>query len=163
AYTSRVPVTSAGAQLLSFDVLLNTSDVISLHLPLTGQTHHLIDRRALARMKRSAYLVNTARGPVVDEGALAWALQEHLIAGAAHRRARVAGRGEDLELAGGGYIPGPHRDAAVCAHTGRDNPCSVEAAVSRRPHTASDDGPDREANRSLDLPRELLPSQGPPC
>ena len=60
---------------LSLDELLVSSDVVSLHVPLTPETRHLIDRRALARMKRSAYLVNTARGPVVDEEALAWALQ----------------------------------------------------------------------------------------
>jgi glyoxylate reductase len=83
AYTSRAPVDLDGAQRLSLDVLLNTSDVVSLHVPLTDDTRHLIDRRSLARMKRSAYLVNTARGPIVDESALAWALQEHLIAGAA--------------------------------------------------------------------------------
>ena len=75
--------TLSGAEKMSLDRLLNTSDVVSLHVPLTDETHHLIDRRALARMKRSAYLVNTARGPVVDEAALAWALGEHLIAGAA--------------------------------------------------------------------------------
>jgi glyoxylate reductase len=68
---------------MSLDELLVSSDVISIHTPLTPSTRHLIDRRALARMKRSAYLVNTARGPVVDEEALAWALKEHLIAGAA--------------------------------------------------------------------------------
>src|SRR5437773_10049558 len=68
---------------MSLDRLLITSDVISLHVPLTPETKHLIDKRALARMKRSAYLINTARGPVVDEAALAWALQQHLIAGAA--------------------------------------------------------------------------------
>ena len=56
---------------------------MSLHVPLTAETRHLIDKRALARMKRSAYLINTARGPVVDEAALAWALQQHLLAGAA--------------------------------------------------------------------------------
>jgi glyoxylate reductase len=67
----------------SFDELLVSSDVISVHTPLTPSTRHLIDKRALARMKRSAFLVNTARGPVVDEEALAWALREHLIAGAA--------------------------------------------------------------------------------
>jgi len=68
---------------VSFDRLLNTSDVVSLHVPLTPDTRHLIDRKALARMKRSAYLVNTSRGPVLEEAALAWALQERLIAGAA--------------------------------------------------------------------------------
>jgi glyoxylate reductase len=74
---------SGPAEMMSFDRLLITSDVISLHVPLTQETRHLIDKRALARMKRSAFLVNTARGPVVDEAALAWALQQHLIAGAA--------------------------------------------------------------------------------
>ena len=67
----------------SLDRVLNTSDVVSLHVPLTAETEHLIDKRAFARMKRSAYLINTSRGPVVDEAALAWALQQHLIAGAA--------------------------------------------------------------------------------
>jgi len=68
---------------MSLDELLNTSDVVTIHVPLTPATRHLIDQRALARMKRTAYLVNTSRGPVVDEQALAWALGEHLIAGAA--------------------------------------------------------------------------------
>lgn len=67
----------------SLDELLLSSDVVSIHAPLTAETRHLIDRRALARMKRSALLVNTARGPIVDEEALAWALKERLIAGAA--------------------------------------------------------------------------------
>jgi glyoxylate reductase len=68
---------------MTFDELLATSDVVSLHVPLTPSTRHLIDRAALMRMKRGAYLVNTARGPIVDEEALAWALRERLIAGAA--------------------------------------------------------------------------------
>jgi glyoxylate reductase len=68
---------------LSFDELLVSSDIVTIHTPLTAATRHLIDRRALARMKRSAILVNTARGPVVDEEALAWALGERLIASAA--------------------------------------------------------------------------------
>ena len=55
---------------MSLDQLLATSDVISLHVPLSPQTRHLIDRTALSRMKRSAYLINTSRGPVVDEDAL---------------------------------------------------------------------------------------------
>jgi glyoxylate reductase len=88
AYTSRreadgTGTNSAPGEMMSLDRLLITSDVISLHVPLTQETRHLIDKRALARMKRSAFLINTARGPVVDEAALAWALQQHLIAGAA--------------------------------------------------------------------------------
>jgi glyoxylate reductase len=83
AYTSRRPIDFPDAEAMSFDRLLTTSDIVSLHVPLTGETRHLIDRKAFARMRRSAYLVNTARGPVVDEAALAWALGEGLIAGAA--------------------------------------------------------------------------------
>lgn len=75
--------TDAVAHRVSLDELLVGSDVVTLHVPLTPETRHLIDRRALARMKRSAILVNTARGPVVDEEALVWALEERLIAGAA--------------------------------------------------------------------------------
>jgi glyoxylate reductase len=68
---------------LSIDELLVSSDVISIHAPGTPEMRHLINRRTLARMKRSAILVNTARGTAVDEEALAWALDERLIAGAA--------------------------------------------------------------------------------
>ena len=67
----------------SIDQLLVSSDVVSLHVPGGAATHHLIDRKALARMKRSAILVNTSRGSVVDEEALGWALKERLIAAAA--------------------------------------------------------------------------------
>ena len=68
---------------MSLDELLVTSDVVSIHAPSTPETRHLINKRTLARMKRSAILVNTARGALVDEEALAWALGERLIAGAA--------------------------------------------------------------------------------
>ena len=63
--------------------LLEHSHFISLHCPLTPETHHLIDAAALARMRDDAYLVNTARGPIVDEAALAAALRDGTIAGAA--------------------------------------------------------------------------------
>ena len=79
---SRTEAAGVG-EAMQLDRLLLTSDVVSLHVPLTPETRHLIDKRALTRMKRSAYLINTARGPVVDEAALAWALQHHLLAGAA--------------------------------------------------------------------------------
>jgi glyoxylate reductase len=82
-YTEPRDVNLPGAENMSLDRLLNTSDIVSLHVPLTPETRHLIDKKALARMKRSAYLINTARGPVIDEAALAWALQQHLLAGAA--------------------------------------------------------------------------------
>jgi glyoxylate reductase len=62
--------------------LLTTADIISLHLPLTPETRHLIGRRALDRMKSTAILINTARGPVVDEIALVGALKRGKIAGA---------------------------------------------------------------------------------
>jgi glyoxylate reductase len=83
AYAARGTTQLPDAQPLSLDQLWNTSDVVSLHVPLTPETRHLIDKKALTRMKRSAYLINTSRGPIVDEAALAWALREHLLAGAA--------------------------------------------------------------------------------
>ena len=83
AYTSRRESDLPGAEWMSLDRLLNTSDIVSIHVPLTEETRHLIDKRAIARMKRSAYLINTSRGPVVDEASLAWALQQRLLAGAA--------------------------------------------------------------------------------
>lgn len=67
----------------SLQELLASADVVSLHLPLTADTRHLIDEQALAAMKSSAVLVNTARGPIVDERALVDALSRKVIAGAA--------------------------------------------------------------------------------
>ena len=75
--------TAGDPDALALDRLLSTSDVVSLHCPLTPETTHLIDQKSLARMKRNAYLINTSRGAVVDEAALAWALKNRLIAGAA--------------------------------------------------------------------------------
>ncbi len=63
--------------------LLEQSDFVSLHCPLTPETHHLIDAAALARMRPTAILINTARGPIVDQAALAQALTDAAIAGAA--------------------------------------------------------------------------------
>ena len=71
-----------GARLLPLAELLAEADVVSLHVPLNDRTHHLIDTAALRRMKPSAYLVNTTRGPVVDEAALVDALRSGAIAGA---------------------------------------------------------------------------------
>ena len=71
-----------GARRVELDELLSVSDVVSLHCPYGPATHHLIGAEQLAAMQDSAYLVNTARGPIVDEAALASALREGRIAGA---------------------------------------------------------------------------------
>src|SRR4030095_15481942 len=65
------------------DELLESADVVSLHCPLTSDTRHLIDKRALATMKSSAVPSNPARGPIVDERALVDARSRNVIAGAA--------------------------------------------------------------------------------
>jgi glyoxylate reductase len=70
------------ARPLPLDELLATSDVLAIHAPLTPDTRHIIDARALALMKPTAYLVNVARGPLVDEAALVDALRNGVIAGA---------------------------------------------------------------------------------
>ena len=71
-----------GATFVSLDQLLRESDVVTLHVPLLPETRHLIDAAALRKMKRTAILINSSRGPVVDEKALAEALREGVIAGA---------------------------------------------------------------------------------
>jgi glyoxylate reductase len=76
---SRFPIPEG----MPLDRLLSTSDVVSLHCPLTEETRHLINQASLMRMKRGAYLISAARGPIVDEAALVWALENRLIAGAA--------------------------------------------------------------------------------
>ena len=73
---------AVGAERVSFDELLERSDYISVHTPLDEGTHHLIDEEALRKMKPNAILINSSRGPVVDEGALIIALQEGWILGA---------------------------------------------------------------------------------
>ncbi len=70
------------AERLELDELLKTSDVVSLHLPLGPETRHLIDARRLGLMKSTAFLLNAARGPIVDEAALVAALESGQIAGA---------------------------------------------------------------------------------
>ena len=87
AYTKRSPLDAATAKELdakhmSMDELLATSDVVSLHCPYSPETHHLMNAETIGKMKKSAYLINTARGPVVDEAALVDALKHNVIAGA---------------------------------------------------------------------------------
>ena len=70
------------AQYVSLDDLLQQSDIVSLHCPYSTETHHLISDAQLSKMKKTSYLINTARGPIVNEEALANALVNKTIAGA---------------------------------------------------------------------------------
>ncbi|MEZ6191161.1 MAG: D-2-hydroxyacid dehydrogenase [Phycisphaerales bacterium] len=71
------------AQWIAMDDLFTRSDVVTLHCPLTEQTKHLVNSQRLSKMKHTAWLINTARGPLIDEQALADALKQNRIAGAA--------------------------------------------------------------------------------
>lgn len=82
-FISKEAATKLGVELVPLDELWARSDVISLHVPLTEQTRYLVNRDTLAKMKKGAYLVNAARGGVVDEIALADALRSGHLAGAA--------------------------------------------------------------------------------
>lgn len=106
AYHSRQPAPAAveaelGAERMPLERLLAESDVLSLHCPLTPETHHLIGAAELEAMKPGAVLVNAARGPIVDEAALAEALAEGRIAAAGldvyEREPRVEPRLLDLD------------------------------------------------------------------
>jgi D-3-phosphoglycerate dehydrogenase len=70
-------------RVVGLDELFAEADYVTLHVPMTNETRHLVDSDRLSRMKRTAFLVNTSRGGVVDEGALSAALREERIAGAA--------------------------------------------------------------------------------
>jgi D-3-phosphoglycerate dehydrogenase len=82
-YVSREETAKASVDKVEFDALVKASDYISIHVPLMPETNFLFGADTFARMKPTAYLINTARGPVVDEGALARALDAGQLAGAA--------------------------------------------------------------------------------
>jgi D-3-phosphoglycerate dehydrogenase / 2-oxoglutarate reductase len=81
-YLSAEEIAAGGAEAVSFDELVTESDCLVIQAPLTSQTHHLFDEVQLRRMKPTAILINTARGPIVDDRALHRALSEGWIAGA---------------------------------------------------------------------------------
>lgn len=86
AYDPGLPakdIRAMGVRPMKLDALLAASDYVSLHAPHTPATHHLIDRKAIAKMKKGAFLVNVARGPLVDEAAMARALNSGKLGGAA--------------------------------------------------------------------------------
>jgi D-3-phosphoglycerate dehydrogenase / 2-oxoglutarate reductase len=81
-YVSELEITAAGVEPVGFGELLERSDYLSVHAPHNDETEHAIDAAALARMKPTAVVINTARGPIIDEVALIEALQNGVIAGA---------------------------------------------------------------------------------
>lgn len=82
-YMNEAEAQRLNVKSVSLDELLACSDVVSLHIPATPQTHHLINRETIAKMKDGAYLVNTSRGALIDESALKEALESGKLAGAA--------------------------------------------------------------------------------
>jgi D-3-phosphoglycerate dehydrogenase / 2-oxoglutarate reductase len=82
-YLSEPRASGMGAELVSFDALLPRADIISLHAPLTNETHHLFGAAAFPKMKKTASIINTARGGLIDEAALLAALDAGKISGAA--------------------------------------------------------------------------------
>ena len=81
-YTRTPREDEESVKYVDLDTVLSKSDYISLHCPLTPQTRHIIDENAISKMKSSAFIINTARGALIDEPALIKALQENKIAGA---------------------------------------------------------------------------------
>ena len=82
-YINPEVIIDMGVTSVSYEKLLSEADFISLHVPLVNETHHIIDREALSKMKPNTYLINTARGPLIDREALKEALTNGKIAGAA--------------------------------------------------------------------------------
>ena len=108
-----------GTPLLMVDELLEQADVVTLHVGLSDDTRHLIDGAALARMKPSAFLVNTARGGLIDEDALAEALQSGRLSGAAADAFEHEPPGASPLLAIESFLPTPHLGAATAEATAR--------------------------------------------
>ncbi len=71
-----------GISYTSFNELIRTSDVITLHVPYTKDSHHILNRAVIEKMKKGVYIINTSRGELIETDALIWGLNEHIIAGA---------------------------------------------------------------------------------
>ena len=122
------------------DALLPQADIVSLHAPLTAETRHLIDARRLALMRPTAVLVNTARGPVVDEAALAAALQDGHDRRRRARRLRARARGDRGAARARERRPRAASRERDARHAGRDGDALRQRAArraARGPHAAN--------------------------
>ena len=118
-----------GTTVLTVDELLGQADVVTLHVGLSDDTRHLIDGAALARMKPGAVLVNTARGGLIDEDALAEALRSGRPAGAAADAFEHEPPGASPLLAIDSFLPTPHLGAATTDATARMGRMATENAL----------------------------------
>lgn len=113
-FTDVVTRAFAGAQQVDLDTLLRESDIVCIHSPLDVDTRALIDSEALAKMKRGSYLINAARGPIVDEAALIGALRSGHLAGAGLDVFEVEPLAVDSPLRGiDNVVLAPHRGGAT--------------------------------------------------
>jgi glyoxylate reductase len=112
---SPVEEETLAARQCTFEELLEQSDFLSLHCPLTGETRHLIDAKALAKMKPTAVLINTSRGPVIDEEALARALHKRALWGAGLDVYEKEPEVHPLLLTAPGLVLAPHLGTSTLA------------------------------------------------
>lgn len=82
-FVSAEDMAAVGVQKMNLEEIISEADYLSVHVPLIDDTFHLINEERLKQMKRNAVIINTARGPIIDEKALAEALEKGIIAGAA--------------------------------------------------------------------------------
>lgn len=139
AFDPFVPKTGDATEVVSFDHLLSTADIVSLHAALTAENHHLLDARAFGRMKAGAFLVNVARGALVDEAALSSALASGHLGGAALDVFEVEPPMNRELLAYPNVIPTPHLGASTVEaqqRAGADTVDEVLRALRGEPLTA---------------------------
>lgn len=82
-FVSEEVIKENGASKVDFDTLIKNSDIVTIHIPLIKETHHLFNKDVFLKMKKGAHIINTSRGPLIDEEALIFALDNGIIAGAA--------------------------------------------------------------------------------
>jgi D-3-phosphoglycerate dehydrogenase / 2-oxoglutarate reductase len=139
AYDPFVPASGDATKMVSLDELLAQSDIVSIHAASTGENRHLIDARAIEKMKPGAFLVNVARGALVDEAALVAALASGRIGGAALDVYEVEPPMNQQLLAHPNVIPTPHLGASTHeaqARAGTDTVEEVLRALKGEPLTA---------------------------
>jgi D-3-phosphoglycerate dehydrogenase len=139
AYDPFVPTTADGTEMVPLEALLERADIVSLHAAVTAENHHLLDAPAFGRMKPGAFLVNVARGALVDEAALLAALASGRLAGAALDVFEVEPPMNRELLAHPNVIPTPHLGASTHdaqARAGTDTVDEVLRALRGSPLTA---------------------------